>query len=128
MTLKFLKKKINRDGIEADSEEIKKFINFLQLNNLIIQPRGQFENILLKQKNAQKKNWLLFLIHSYLFFKIPLVKPDEWLGRTLRYAKILGSKKIRNLIYILGFVGICLVISKLKVLKIRFYIFFLFKD
>ena len=53
--IKVFEKKINRDGIEADSEEIKKFINFLQLNNLIIQPRGQFENILLKQKNAQKK-------------------------------------------------------------------------
>ena len=62
--IKVFEKKINRDGIEADSEEIKKFIDFLQLNNLIIQPRGQFDNILLKQKNAQKKNWLLFLIHS----------------------------------------------------------------
>ena len=74
--IKVFEKKINRDGIEADSDEIKKFIDFLQLNNLIIQPRGQFDNILLKQKNAQKKNWLLFLIHWYLFFKIPLVKPD----------------------------------------------------
>ena len=66
--IKVFEKKINRDGIEADSEEIKKFINFLQSNNLIIQPRGQFDNILLKQKNAQKKNWILFLIHSYIFF------------------------------------------------------------
>ena len=40
--IKVFEKKINRDGIEADSEEIKKFIDFLQLNNLIIQPRGQF--------------------------------------------------------------------------------------
>ena len=68
--IKVFEKKINRDGIEADSDEIKKFIDFLQFNNLIIQPRGQFDNILLKQKNAQKKNWLLFLIHGYLFFKI----------------------------------------------------------
>ena len=125
--IKVFEKKINRDGIEADSEEIKKFINFLQLNNLIIQPRGQFDNILLKQKNAQKKNWLLFLIHSYLFFKIPLVKPDEWLGRTLRYAKILGSKKIRNLIYILGFVGICLVIQQIESFKNTFLYFFSFQ-
>ena len=125
--IKVFEKKINRDGIEADSEEIKKFINFLQLNNLIIQPRGQFDNILLKQKNAQKKNWLLFLIHSYLFFKIPLVKPDEWLGRTLKYAKILGSKKIRNLIYILGFIGICLVIQQIESFKNTFLYFFSFK-
>ena len=92
--IKVFEKKINRDGIEADSDEIKKFIDFLQFNNLIIQPRGQFDYILLKQKNAQKKNWLLFLIHCYLYFKIPLVKPAEWHGRTLRYAKILGSKII----------------------------------
>ena len=58
--IKVFEKKINRDGIEADSDENKKFIDFLQLNNLIIQPRGQFDNILLKQKNAQKKNWLYY--------------------------------------------------------------------
>ena len=125
--IKVFEKKINRDGIEADSDEIKKFIDFLQLNNLIIQPRGQFDNILLKQKNAQKKNWLLFLIHGYLFFKIPLVKPDEWLGRTLRYAKILGSKKVRNLIYILGFIGICLVIQQIESFKNTFLYFFSFQ-
>ena len=72
--IKVFEKKINRDGIEADSDEIKKFIDFLQLNNLIIQPRGQFDNILLKQKNAQKKNWLLFLIHSYLFLNNKLMQ------------------------------------------------------
>jgi len=125
--IKVFEKKINRDGIEADSDEIKKFIDFLQLNNLIIQPRGQFDNILLKQKNAQKKNWLLFLIHGYLFFKIPLVKPDEWLGRTLRYAKILGSKKVRNLIYLFGFLGICLVIQQIESFKNTFLYFFSFK-
>ena len=30
--IKVFEKKINRDGIEADSNEIKKFIDFLQLN------------------------------------------------------------------------------------------------
>ena len=125
--IKVFEKKNNLDGIEANSDEIKKFINFLQLNNLIIQPRGQFDDILLKQKNAQKKNWLLFLIHSYLFFKIPLVKPDEWLGKTLRYAKILGSKKVRNLIYILGFIGICLVIQQIESFKNTFLYFFSFQ-
>ena len=73
----------------------------------------------------KKKNWLLFLIHGYLFFKIPLVKPDEWLGRTLRYAKILGSKKVRNLIYLFGFLGICLVIQQIESFINTFLYFFL---
>ena len=95
--IKTFEKKINQDGIETNSEEIESFVNFLQLNNLIVQPRGQSTNLLLQQKNAQKKNWLYFLIHSYLFFKIPLIKPDEWLGRTLKYVRAFGSKKYRNI-------------------------------
>jgi len=125
--IKVFEKKINKEGIETNSEEIKKFIDFLQLNNLIIQPRGQNDNLLLRQKNAQKQNWLFFLIHSYLFFKIPLVKPDEWLGRTLKYIKPLGAKKFRNIIYILGFIGICLVIQQFENFLNTFMYFFSFQ-
>ena len=120
-------KKINQEGIETNSEEIKSFVNFLQLNNLIVQPRGQSTNLLLQQKNSQKKNWLYFLIHSYLFFKVPVIKPDEWLGRTLKYVRALGSKKYRNIIYILGFVGICLVIQQFETFLNTFMYFFSFK-
>ena len=44
-------KKINSDGIETNSDEIKSFIGFLQQNNLIVQPPGQNVNYLLQQKN-----------------------------------------------------------------------------
>ena len=125
--IKTFEKKINQDGIEANSEEIESFVNFLQLNNLIVQPRGQSTNLLLQQKNAQKKNWLYFLIHSYLFFKIPLIKPDEWLGRTLKYVRAFGSKKYRNIIYILGFIGIFLVIQQFETFLNTFMYFFSFK-
>ena len=91
-------KKINSDGIETNSDEIKSFIGFLQQNNLIVQPPGQNVNYLLQQKNSMKKSWLLNLVHSYLFFKIPLFKPDEWLGRNLNKVKSLGSAKFRNII------------------------------
>ena len=125
--IKNFEKKINKEGIETNSDEIKQFIDFLQLNNLIIQPRGQNDNLLLRQKNSQKRNWLFFLIHSYLFFKIPLVKPDEWLNKTLRYIKPLGEKKFRNIIYILGFVGICLVIQQFESFLNTFLYFFSFE-
>ena len=74
--LKDFEKKINSEGIETNIDEIKSFVNFLQLNNLIVQPLGQGVNLLSQQKNSLKKHWLLNLIHSYLFFKIPLFKPD----------------------------------------------------
>tara|TARA_B100000963_G_scaffold56766_1_gene44817 strand:+ start:438 stop:2540 length:2103 start_codon:yes stop_codon:yes gene_type:complete len=119
-------KKINLEGIETNSDEIISFIGFLQQNNLILQPSGQNVNYLLKQKNSMKKSWILNLVHGYLFFKIPLFKPDEWLGKNLSKVEILGSSKFRNLIYIFGFIGICLVIQQFEVFKKTFLYFFTF--
>ena len=56
---------INKKGLKINLEEIKSFISFLANNNLIIQPKGQNITNLLFQKNSQKKNWLMYLIHSY---------------------------------------------------------------
>jgi len=120
-------KKINSQGIETTGDEIKSFIGFLQQNNLIIQPQGQGVPYLMQQKNSLKKSWIMNLIHSYLFFKIPLFTPDEWLGRTFSKVKFLGSKKIRNIIYILGFIGLFLVIQQFENFTKTFLYFFSFK-
>ena len=120
-------KKINSQGIETTGDEIKSFIGFLQQNNLIIQPQGQGVPYLMQQKNSLKKSWIMNLIHSYLFFKIPLFTPDEWLGRTLHKVKFLGSKKIRNIIYILGIIGLFFVIQQFENFTKTFLYFFSFK-
>ena len=120
-------KKINSQGIETTGDEIKSFIGFLQQNNLIIQPQGQGVPYLMQQKNSLKKSWIMNLIHSYLFFKIPLFTPDEWLGRTLHKVKFLGSKKVRNIIYILGFIGLFFVIQQFENFTKTFLYFFSFK-
>ena len=120
-------KKINSQGIETTGDEIKSFIGFLQQNNLIIQPQGQGVPYLMQQKNSLKKSWLMNLIQSYLFFKIPLFTPDEWLGRTYNKVKFLGSKKIRNIIYILGFIGLFLVIQQFENFSKTFLYFFSIK-
>ena len=120
-------KKINSQGIETTGDEIKSFVSFLQQNNLIIQPQGQGVPFLMQQKNSLKKSWLMHLIHSYLFFKIPLFKPDEWLERTLDKVKFLGSKKIRNIIYLLGFIGLFFVIQQFENFTKTFLYFFSFK-
>ena len=57
--LKDFEKKINSEGIETNIDEIKSFVNFLQLNNLIVQPLGQGVNLLSQQKNSLKKSKIL---------------------------------------------------------------------
>ena len=124
--LEQFEKKINSNGIETNIDEIKSFVNFLQLNNLIIQPIGQGVTLLSQQKNSLKKHWLLNLIHSYLFFKIPLFKPDEFLNKSISTVKKLGSKNFRNLIYFFGFIGVFLVIQQYESFAKTFMYFFTF--
>ena len=118
---------INKKGLKINLEEIKSFISFLTNNNLIIQPKGQNITNLLFQKNSQKKNWLMYLIHSYLFFKVPLFKPDEWLGKTLKYTIPYASKQYRYIIYLIGFIGICLVVQQFEDFLTTFMYFFSIK-
>lgn len=125
--IKNFEKKINSSGIETNEDEIKSFISFLHQNNLIVQPSGQNISYLLQQKNSMKKSWLLYLIHSYLFFKIPLFKPDNWLSKTLKYVKYFGSKRFRNITYFFGFVGLFLVAQQFETFKSTFLYFFSFQ-
>ena len=101
--------KIKNLNLNVSKNEIENFINFLDTNNLIILGSGQSTKNLLLQKNAQKKHWIVKLVHNYLFFKIPLFRPDNFLLRTLGFVKILGSRFVRNLIYLLGIIGIFIV-------------------
>ena len=125
--IKNFEKKINSSGIDASEEEIKSFISFLHQNNLIIQPTGQNIAYLMQQKNSMKKSWLMHAIHNYLFFKIPLFKPDDWLSKTLKYVKHFASKKFRNLVYFFGFIGLFLVVQQLETFKSTFLYFFSFQ-
>ena len=125
--IKNFEKKINSSGIATSEEEIKSFINFLHQNNLIIQPTGQNIAYLMQQKNSMKKSWLMYAIHSYLFFKIPLFKPDDWLSKTLKYVKHFASKKFRTLVYLFGFIGLFLVFQQLETFKSTFLYFFSFQ-
>ena len=122
--IKSFEKKINSEGVDTTTEEIKSFIGFLQQNNLIIQPSGANISFLLQQKNALKKSWLLHIIHSYLFFKIPLFKPDVWLTKTFKKVKFLGSIKTRYTIYVLGIIGLFLVIQQFENFTKTFLYFF----
>lgn len=71
-----LLERVSRLGIEVSKEEIGYFLRFLQQNNLIeasdINTVSEFE----AQLKQRKKHVLVWLLHNYLFIKIPLIRPD----------------------------------------------------
>ena len=117
-------KKVKQEGLDVSKDEIIQFIGFLQSNNLIIQPGDKGVMNLMQQRNATKQAWWMYVIHHYLFFKFPLFKPDAWLDRTLKYVKFFASKKFRYITYVLGLIGLMVVVNQFEQFLTTFTYFF----
>lgn len=115
---------IEKKGISIQEDQLNDFIYFLKLNDLIIHQNSEDVKILINRYKSQQKHWLLKLINNYLFFRIPLIKPDNFLDKTLSIAKFLGTNFFRKLIYIIGLIGFYLVIQNWSEFKSTFLYFF----
>ena len=61
------------------------------------------------QAEAARPQWLIWLVHHYLFFQIPLVRPDRFLRATLPFVEWLFSKSVAWIIALIGLAGVYLV-------------------
>ena len=104
-------KNVEQKGVNLKEEELNDFISFLKVNDLISHHNSEDTKFLIEKYKNQKKHFILSIIHNYLFFKIPLLKPDTFLDSTLMFAKIIGSKLVRYIVYVLGLMGIYFVIQ-----------------
>lgn len=101
-----LKTHIESDDAHIDDQDIEAFIQFLTGNFLSVgSDMAHVEKIRVAQKNRQH-HWFMWLVHNYLFIKIPLIRPDRFLDAILAVFRPLGSKTARNLIYALGVYGV----------------------
>ena len=62
-------KNIQNKGLSIEKQDTEDFINFLKINSLIIHSTRHDIGLLVKEKESQEKNWLIRLIHNYLFLE-----------------------------------------------------------
>jgi putative peptide zinc metalloprotease protein len=95
--------------LEIDEDVIKNIIAFLDENELI-QRHDDVENALIQnRRDAREKSWFESLLHGYLFFRVPLLKPDQWLDRILPYFSFLFRSsflKLTFVAFLMGLVGV----------------------
>ena len=77
--------------LEATEEELAGFVSFLVSSQLVI-PVGEDREKLKSRWVAAKRPWYEQLFHNYLFFRIPVTKPDKFLDRTLPLVEMFYSK------------------------------------
>ncbi|MBX3308511.1 MAG: HlyD family efflux transporter periplasmic adaptor subunit [Nitrospira sp.] len=90
----------------ADVEDL---VKFLYTNNLTEQSASGKHTDYQSQAQAGEHHWLMWLVHHYLFIKIPLVHPHDFLKATLPFVEPLYRTVTGWAFGALGLVGLILV-------------------
>jgi putative peptide zinc metalloprotease protein len=70
---------IHRDTVlQLDDEAIDGLLAFLR-DQQLLQPGHGAAAAMAAMRERQRGNWHQWLLHNYLFFRIPLLRPDRWL-------------------------------------------------
>lgn len=77
--------------LHATTDDVREVSKFLIDNELIRASFAGSAAFLADKRKQRKRSWSQWLLHNYLFIRIPLVKPDAFLRRCLPYVSFLGS-------------------------------------
>jgi putative peptide zinc metalloprotease protein len=97
-----------RHGREPSQSEIKDMLRFIATHKFSEEPAGGWRR-LAEEKSGQSASPFKALLHNYLFFKLPLVRPHAFLQRTLPAARTLASPAVLLIVAGLGLAGLLLV-------------------
>lgn len=101
---------LEQKDYDIDKESLEPFIIFLRNNNLILcENEGDTQRIVNVHKQS-KQNIFKWLIHNYLFIRVPLLKPEKWLEENKNRVDFLYSNFWQNIVLFLGFLGIIFVL------------------
>lgn len=108
-TVGTLLRTVNARFIERMSvDDIGTIVRMLEHNLLLVQPtRGAWRA--LHHKAQPRHSLFMRLIHNYLFFKIPLVRPQRFIHATWPYVSFLFSKVFWWISAVAGLMGLYLV-------------------
>jgi len=105
-------------------EDVEDLVKFLYTNNLTEQSASGKHTDYQTQAQAGKQNWLMWLVHHYLFVKIPLVHPHHFLQSTLPFVAPLYTAAAGMTFGALGLVGLIHVVRQWDAFLSTFLYFF----
>ncbi|CUS36233.1 HlyD family efflux transporter periplasmic adaptor subunit [Candidatus Nitrospira nitrificans] len=91
------------------AEDVEDLVKFLYTNNLTEQSASGKHTDYQTQAQAGQHNWLMWLVHHYLFIKIPLVHPHNFLSATLPIVAPLYTATAGWTFGAIGLIGLILV-------------------
>jgi putative peptide zinc metalloprotease protein len=91
--------------LEISLEDIQAVIDFLEQHQLVQLQGKDSTSRYVNRKERQHSSPMKQLLHHYLFFRIPLVRPDRWLTHMLPVASMFYSRWFIKLTLTVGIAG-----------------------
>lgn len=98
-----------RFAITVSDKEIGDLAIFLGSSNLTAEPARDGWRYFADAARKREHGWLMWAVHNYLFIKLPLVKPQAFLDRTLPLTAVFFTRGFWAAIAGTGLVGLYLV-------------------
>ena len=95
-------------GIDQPEDAIRGLLSFAERNHLVLSNQPRIWRSYTNQSSAAEPTALGWLLHNYLYVRLPLINPQPYLLRTLPFARVLASKVAIGLYLLLGSVGLYL--------------------
>ena len=73
--------------LDAHADDLAAIAQFLADNELLERHDAAGTATLCRAAARRRQSWQQWLLHNYLFFRLPLVRPDAWLTRSLPWVR-----------------------------------------
>ncbi|MDB2562313.1 HlyD family efflux transporter periplasmic adaptor subunit [Sulfurimonas sp.] len=117
-------KKLQHSNYNIDLQSLHTFIDYLKSNNLTVVSTNKDTQKLIHTALRKEQHFLQWLLHNYLFIRIPLVHPDKWLEDTFFFVRFFYTKLWTNFVLLLGIIGVFLALRNWDVYVATFADFF----
>ena len=98
-TAELIAKAVNREtALNISNKFVEQVSTFLSTHQLFRVEDNHGTKVLTEIRKKTRKSLWSWMLHNYLFFRVPVVKPDQFLTRTLPFVRFLYSKPVLWLI------------------------------
>lgn len=95
--------------LSIEPEDVDEFRRFLLAYDLVRVSNPQGTAYLAGKAKQMRTGWGQWVLHNYLFMRIPLLRPDRFLSATYPYIEWLYSRGVALAIMVIGLIGLYLV-------------------
>jgi putative peptide zinc metalloprotease protein len=96
-------------GSSVAEEDVAQFVRFLSDNNLTVEPAVGGWRHYSELAQRGEHSWLMWMVHNYLYIKLPLVRPQAFLLRAMPLVAPLYTKGFATAVALIGIAGLYLV-------------------